>query len=152
VMARHPVRLSTAVVVLAMIGLLVGCSSKPSARDDGPRVRSAVSAFAAQLVKLNDIASVPAIHIGDCTGSWAPVSFSAALINPTADPLEQEKNVLGAAGLSSVRLDGVRVLSPPEPGEPASIFATKDGRTQLTVTVPQDKVVRIDGYASCITG
>ena len=92
---------------------------------------------------------MPAAYIGDCDEGWAAVSFSVELINPTSDPLEQEQNVLGAANVSGVHLDRVREITPPEPGEPAFVFATKDGRTQLTVSVPQDKVVRIDGYASC---
>jgi hypothetical protein len=154
-MARRVVRFSpvtVATVVLAVTGLLAGCSSSPPARDDGPRVRSAVGSFGAQLVRLHDIASVPAVYIGGCSDGWASVSFSAVLINHTADPREQELNVLGAAGLSDVRLERVRELAPPAPGEPAAIFATKDGLTQLTVTVPQDRSVRIDGYASCTTG
>lgn len=149
-MVRRAVPLLPAAGLAAIV--LAGCSSGTHTRDDRPRVRSAISSLGAQLVVLHDIASTPAAYLGDCRDGWAPVSFSAPLINPTTDPLEQEQNVLGAAALSGVRLDRVRELTPPAPGEPAYVFATKDGHTQLTVTVPVDKAVRIDGYASCPGG
>jgi hypothetical protein len=138
--------------VLVLAALAAGCSgsSGGSGRDDRARVTGAIATFGSRLVSLHDIASVPGAVVGDCqSAGWAAVSWSAPLTQHTTDPLEQENNVIGVAGTGPLRLDTVRILNPPAPQEPAAVYASKDGRTQLTLTVPGQRSARIDGFLAC---
>ena len=138
---------------LAAVGALAACSGSSAHRDDRARVRAAVEGFATRLVSLHDIGTVTASAIGDCrSAGWAPVSWSAPLTQRTTDPLEQENNVIGVAGTGPLRLDVVRILNPPAPHEPAAVYSTEDGRTQLTLTVTGQRTVRVDGFVSCPKG
>jgi hypothetical protein len=135
---------------LGVVLVLSACSGSSARRDDRTRVRDAVQGFATRLVSVHDIAGPPAAAIGDChDNGWAAVSWSAPLVQHTADPLEAETNVLGLAETSPLRLDVTRVLDPRAPAEPADVFSTKDAQTQLTLTITGQRVVRVDGYASC---
>jgi hypothetical protein len=139
-----------AVSFLGLVLVLAACSGSSARRDDRTRVRDAVQGFATRLASVHDITGPPAAVIGDCHGNgWAAVSWSAPLVQHTTDPLEAETNVLGLAETSALRLDVTRILDPSAPAEPAGVFTTKDAQTQLTLTVTGQRVVRVDGYASC---
>ncbi|MFC0544991.1 hypothetical protein [Kutzneria chonburiensis] len=115
-------------------------------------MRAAIERFGKELLLLGDIKSVPAVQVSDyCpTAHWVSVQWSADLPKQPGDlaPVEIEKNVIGQA-LSSIRLDGVRVVNAKDYPEEMAVAQTTDHATMLTTTVPRAEYVRVDGYASC---
>jgi predicted lipoprotein len=139
-------------LALAAVVAVAGCSNPPAPRDDRPAVQAAIENFGKELRTLGDITSVPAVQFSNDCGDahWVSVQWSADLPKQPGDlaPVEIEKNVLGQA-LSSIRLDGVRVVNAKNNPEEMAVAQTKDRNTIVTTTVPRGEYVRVDGYVSC---